>query len=280
MGLQIGNLVPKKEISFEDLKNKKVAVDASQMLYQFLSSIRQRDGTQLMDSSGNVTSHLQGIISRITNLIGKQVKLAFVFDGKPPLLKVHEQEEREYRKKQAEKKLEEAKEQEDEELILLYGAPKIVKNLTLSTKRRLPSGIYVSVTPELIELREVLNNLGIDREQLIALSILVGTDYNVGGIKGIGPKNALRLVKEYKNFDNLFKQVKPDFDWKRIYATIKNMPVIKEYKLNWKIVDEEAVKALLVDKHEFNEERVDNFLNQLSGKKQVSKDQKGLNKWF
>ena len=58
------------------------------------------------------------------------------------------------------------------------------------------------------------------------------------------------------------------------------MPVIKEYKLNWKIVDEEAVKALLVDKHEFNEERVDNFLNQLSGKKQVSKDQKGLNKWF
>src|SRR3989338_10334419 len=120
MGLQITELVPKKEISFKDLQNKKIAIDSSQMLYQFLSSIRQQDGTPLMDSKQRITSHLQGIITRVTNLMSKKIKLAFVFDGKPPLLKVKEQEEREYRKQIAEEKLEKAKEEGNEELMLKY----------------------------------------------------------------------------------------------------------------------------------------------------------------
>lgn len=339
MGLQISSLIPRREISLEDLKNKKVAVDASQMLYQFLSSIRQRDGTPLMDSSGNITSHLQGIISRISNLMSKQIKLVFVFDGKPPILKVKEQEEREYRKQLAEKKLENARKEEDEELILryskqisrltpsivreskelisalglpiiqapseaeaqaafmaernnvdyvassdydalLYGAPNIIRSLTLSTRRRLPSGSYVLVKPEVIELKQTLNVLGIDRDQLIILAILIGTDYNIGGVKGIGPKNALRLVKQHKRFDDIFKEVKADFDWKSIYATIKNMPVIKDYKLKWTNFDEAKIRKILIDQHEFNQERVDKIISSLKGNKPVLKDQKGLDKWF
>ena len=98
---------------------------------------------------------------------------------------------------------------------LLYGAPRLLTNLTLSQKRRLPSGATVKITPEVIGLADVLNHLGIDRDKLIALAILVGTDYNKG-IKGVGPKTALKLVKQEKNFDKLFKDVNADFNWKKI----------------------------------------------------------------
>ncbi len=336
MGLQISELVPKKQISFRDLENKKIAVDASQMLYQFLSSIRQQDGTPLMDKNGKITSHLQGIITRVTNLMQQNIKLAFVFDGKPPLLKIKEVEEREYRKQIAEEKLEKAKEEGDEALMmkyakqstrltremadetkelitalglpviqapseaeaqcafmneqhdvdfvgssdydsLLYGAPKIVRNITLSTKKRLPSGAYVTVNPELIELKETLHNLGIKKDQLIILAILVGTDFNKGVLR-IGPKTALKLVKQYKNYDKLFKEVKADFNWKQVYATFKNMPIIKNYKLNWKKPDLEKINGILVDRHDFNEERVQKNLQRII--KIKKKTSENLNKWF
>ena len=120
MGLNISQIIPKKEISLDDLKNKVLAVDASQMLYQFLSSIRQPDGTPLMDSKNNITSHLMGISTRIPNLIERNIKLVFVFDGKPPSLKIHEKEQREHRKQLAEEKLEKAREEGDEESMLKY----------------------------------------------------------------------------------------------------------------------------------------------------------------
>jgi len=337
MGLQISELIPKKQVSFKDLENKTIAIDASQMLYQFLSSIRQQDGTPLMDKNGNITSHLQGIITRVTNLMQQKVKLAFVFDGKPPLLKVKEQEEREYRKQIAEEKLEKAKEEGNEELMLkyskqtvrlkkemsdetkelisalglpviqapseaeaqcaficerndvdfvgssdydslLYGAPKVVRNLTLSSRRRLPSGVYISVNPEVIELKKALDDLGINQDQLIVLGILVGTDYN-NGVNKVGQKTALKLVKQYKNFDELFNKVKADFNWKQIYATFKNMPIIKNYKLSWNKPDVEKIKEILVERHDFNEERINKNLDRIINLKK-NKSNESLNKWF
>ena len=342
MGIKFTGLVPRKEISFDDLKGKKIAIDASNMLYQFLSSIRQKDGTPLMDSEGNVTSHLMGIFSRLTNLMNRDMKLAVVFDGKPPLLKLKEQEEREHRKRVAEAKMQKALEEEEEEeaykyakqtsrltrvmveeskeLVsalgmpviqapseaeaqaaficekgdvwavassdmdcLVYGAPRMIPNLTLSQKRKLPSGGYVITAPEMFELKDVLNTLGINKDQLLVLGILIGTDYNIGGVKGIGPKTALKLVKQYKNFDELFEQVKPDFNWKEIYAVFKSMPIMKNYQLKWKDVDADKVKEILVERHEFNEERVENGLKKL--KKEIDetkkkKSQKGLGDFF
>jgi flap endonuclease-1 len=337
MGLQISELVPKKEISFKDLQNKKIAVDASQMLYQFLSSIRQQDSTPLMDSKQRITSHLQGIITRITNLMAQDIKLCFVFDGKPPLLKIKTQEEREYRKQLAEEKFREAKEEQNEELMLryskqsirlkremideskeliralglpviespsesdiqmafmneredvwacassdfdclLHGAPRLVRNLTVSQRKRISSGAYINVSPQVIELEEVLNNLGINQDQLIVLSILIGTDYNYG-VPKVGPKTALRLVKQYKNFDNLFKEIKADFDWKKIYAVFKNMPVIKNYKLRWDKPNVEKIMKLLVDEHEFNQERVQKNIDRIINVKKIH-EQGNLTKYF
>lgn len=332
MGVQISELVTKKDIEIEYLKNKIVAIDFSNVCYQFLSSIRQPDGTLLMDNKGRVTSHLVGIFTRSSNLMEKGVKLCYVFDGKSPLLKVKEQEEREYRKQIAEEKLREAKEKEDiekmykyskqtirlskeiieesKELLtamgipviqapseaeaqaafmcerkdvdfvgsqdydtLLFGAPRLVRNLTISQRKKLPSGGYTIVRPQLIELKDTLKHLGIKQDQLIVLAILIGTDFNIGGVRGIGPKTALNLVKQHKNFDKLFKEVKAEFNWKEIFAVFKSMPLMKNYQLKFKNVDERKIKKLLIDEHDFSEERVEKTLERIKGK------DAGLGKW-
>ena len=87
MGVDLGELLERKKIEIRDLSGKWVAVDAFNTLYQFLSIIRQRDGTPLMDRQGNVTSHLSGLLYRTTNLIEAGVKVAFVFDGEAPTFK-------------------------------------------------------------------------------------------------------------------------------------------------------------------------------------------------
>jgi flap endonuclease-1 len=80
---------------------------------------------------------------------------------------------------------------------LLFGAPKLIRNVTISGRRKLPSkNVYVDVVPELVVLRRFLKECDITYEQLIDVSILIGTDFNPDGIKGLGPKTALKLIRE------------------------------------------------------------------------------------
>jgi len=104
MGVALTEILIKKDISIEFLKGKTIVVDSPIWLYQFISSIRQRDGTLLTDSNGNVTSHLIGLFSRIIHLMSNDIKLAFVFDGEPPSLKKQTLELRKKNKKKAEHK--------------------------------------------------------------------------------------------------------------------------------------------------------------------------------
>lgn len=87
MGVDLADLVTAAPRTLEDLRGRSVAVDAFNTLYQFLSVIRQPDGTPLMDRQGRVTSHLSGIVYRTTNLLATGIRPAFVFDGRPPQLK-------------------------------------------------------------------------------------------------------------------------------------------------------------------------------------------------
>ncbi|MEM3824316.1 MAG: flap endonuclease-1, partial [Candidatus Bathyarchaeia archaeon] len=85
---------------------------------------------------------------------------------------------------------------------LLFGAPRLVRNVTISGRRKLPGkNVYIEVEPEVIELEQVLKECGITHEQLIDVGILVGTDFNPEGIKGLGPKTALKLIKEYGSLE-------------------------------------------------------------------------------
>ena len=337
MGVKLGDITPKKQLSWEDLRGKTLAVDSSNMIYQFLSSIRQQDGTPLSDSKGNVTSHLVGLFSRIPNLMEKGIKLAFVFDGKPPALKFQEVTERIEKKKAAEIKYKEAVEEEDVDAMLKYSkqttkftkemaseskelltamglpviqapsesdaqmaymnkqndvwacatsdydpllhkAPRVLRNLTLAQKKKTSGGGYAPVFPELIELKEVLSSLELTHEQLVIVAILVGTDYNPGGIKGIGPAKALKLVQSGRKFEDIFKELGADFNWKKIEDTFKSMEVEKDYKIEFAEPDEENIKKLLL-KHDFSEERINNTLTRI---KTIGKDreQKNLSKWF
>ena len=96
MGVQISAIIPKTEIELKDLCGKKVAIDAYNTLFQFLSIIRQRDtGEPLRDSKGRITSHLSGLFYRTIKLIDVGIKPIYVYDGKPPDFKKKTIEERE-----------------------------------------------------------------------------------------------------------------------------------------------------------------------------------------
>ena len=113
MGVDIGDLFRWERISFDDLRDRIIAIDAHNVLYQFLSSIRQRDGTPLKDSKGQITSHLSGLFHRTANMVEAKIRPVYVFDGKPHPLKAKTLEERRKRKEQAEKEWKEALEAGD-----------------------------------------------------------------------------------------------------------------------------------------------------------------------
>ncbi len=332
MGVAISNLISAKETSIDQLQGKIIAVDAMNMLYQFVTTIRQQDGTPLKDSKGNVTSHLTGLFARTTRLMQKNLKLVFVFDGKMPSLKAAERARRDKVKEKAKEELREATTNRDisqmrklagrtsritSEMIqesktllyalgvpvvqapsegeaqaafmvaqgdcnivasqdmdcLIYGGPKMIRNLGLSPKRkRINALTYKTVQPEIISLESVLKSLAITLDQLRALAMLVGTDFNVGGIKGLGPKKSLALVKEFNtDFEGLFNKVhfkeECASNWKDVFETIAHMPTTKEYELVWKPINKDAVIDLLVEKHDFSSERINHALEEIQKSK-------------
>lgn len=168
---------------------------------------------------------------------------------------------------------------------LVFGAPRLIRNLAITGKKKKPGQLaYTIVKPELIELKDVLSTLKLTQDQLIALAMLVGTDYNVGGIKGIGPKKALKLVAEHpKDFGAMFESVKwsDSFEtpWEEIFDLFKHPAVETKYDLTWKRPDAKAVEKLLIDEHDFSAERVTKTLNDLM-KGAEERSQKGLSSFL
>jgi flap endonuclease-1 len=326
MGVNISGIIEPKYIELKQLSGKTIAVDAFNTIYQFLSIIRQRDGTPLMDSKGRTTSHLAGLFYRNINLLAENIKPCYVFDGEPPELKSDIKAERAARKQKARVKLVDARRRGDtaaalryaqqtavlnEEMIdeskrllhalgipfvqapgegeaqaafmckkgdvfatasqdfdaLLFSSPKLVRNINITGKRKIPGRQeYRQINPELIDLNDVLASLGISQEQLIMLGILVGTDYNAKGIKGIGPKKGLKLIKEHKTMD-VFKHVEWGFETspEKIFELFKN-PKTTDYSLNWHDIDTDSVKSILVDEHEFSDSRIDSAIEKVTGR--------------
>jgi flap endonuclease-1 len=171
---------------------------------------------------------------------------------------------------------------------LAFGAPKLVRNLTLAKKRKLPSGLAVSIQPEMIELEKVLNVLQINLDQLICLGILTGTDYNPGGVKGLGPKKSLQIVRQHKTPVQIFKSVESQlheqgnelgFDWSKIFELFKKPDVTSKYEIKFKEINEEKLKKILVKDHDFSEERVDSAIKKVIEGKEDMK-QANLKKFF
>ncbi len=95
MGVVLTPIVDPRPIALADLRDQVLAVDGQGELYQFLALIRLRDGSPLRDASGRITSHLSGLFFRTTRLLAEYApKLAFVFDGAPPVEKATELDRR------------------------------------------------------------------------------------------------------------------------------------------------------------------------------------------
>eukprot|EP01040_Poterioochromonas_malhamensis_P001312 gene1312-1389_t len=251
-----------KEQELENFTGRKVAIDASMAMYQFLIAVRFGPGggqasSMLMNEAGEVTSHIQGMFNRTIKLMTSGIRPVYVFDGKPPQMKGGELAKRLARRNRAQEELAEAKDNEEvedvdkfarrlvkvtrqhnedcRELLRLMGVPVIVAPCEaeaqcseLAKKKK----VYATATEDMdaltfrspklirkltfnqsaatkekqaileIDFETVLKGLGLTYEQFVDLCILCGCDY-CSTIKGIGPKTALKLIKQHKSIENI-----------------------------------------------------------------------------
>jgi flap endonuclease-1 len=167
---------------------------------------------------------------------------------------------------------------------LLFGAPKLIRNVTISGRRKLPSkNVYVDVVPEVVELGNVLKECGVTYEQLIDVAMLIGTDFNPDGVKGLGPKTALKLIKEHETLEKALPHLKnAEFpaEPQRIREIFLRPQVTDNYKLEWKESDVEGVVDFLCREKDFSEDRVRKALEKMQEGTKKLKGKTTLEKWF
>ncbi len=328
MGVKFKDIVSPEEISLKDLEGRTIAIDAYNTIYQFLSGIRQRDGSPLMNQNGNVTSHLSGILYRTASIVDKGIKPVYVFDGESHEHKAKTLEQRRAIKEEAMEKWREAKAagnieearkfairtsrmspyilESSKELLdymgipyvqaigegeaqgtymveqgnawavasqdydcLLFGAPRIIRNLTLS------GGLS---NLEYLELEKVLEELELSREQLIDVALMVGTDFNEG-IHGVGAKTGLKLIRNNSLEDVLVQkgitdvEVEPD----ELRDIFLKHEVNTDYEIKFKSAKKDKLIEFMCEEHGFSESRVLNVTDKL---KKLSSTQKSLEDWF
>ena len=167
---------------------------------------------------------------------------------------------------------------------LLFGAPMLMRNITISGRRKLPGKpVYIEIVPEIIELNRVLKELEITREQLVDVGILVGTDFNPEGVRGIGPKTALKLIKKHGSLEKLLptlKEAEFPAEPKRIREIFLKPKVTDSYKLKWKEPDDEGIVDFLCRERDFAEERVRKAIKKMSEGLRKAKGKVTLETWF
>ena len=347
MGVAFGSLIDnsiKKRIDLKDMNNKRFGIDAYNMLYQFVTTIRGIDGEPLKNEKGEITSHLSGLFYRASNLISNGIKPTFVFDGVSNELKNKTKQERRDKRKDAKKNYELAASEhnledmqkyakmsatinekiilESKELLsalgisyidspgeaeaqisymtnkdlfdytvsqdydcILFGSPNLLKNIGSSGKKKVPfKKIYVDVFPYVLESESVFSSLEINRQKIIWLSMLIGTDFN-DKVEKIGPKTALKLVKEYNSFEEIIKyleskKLEVNFDYKEIQDIFLNPNINEDPKIITSDFDKNRIEKILIDKANFEETRINNFLKTVIEKKEENNKQKAISDWF
>ncbi len=159
---------------------------------------------------------------------------------------------------------------------LLIGSPVLIRNLTSSSKRKLPGKkAYTPIHPERIYLNQALDRLGISRKQLVDMAILMGTDFNEG-IKGIGPKKSLDLIKKNGNIENVLSTIGSDTaptfqEIKQIRSLFSDPLVTDEYELHWSTPDDGEVIRFLCDSFQFSKSRVESMLKKFEPIQEMKK---------
>ncbi len=339
MGIKLSDIVEAEKRSLSDFSNKKIAIDGYIVLYQFITSIRTADGQMLTDFQGRPVSHLKGILSRTSRIVGEGIMPVYVFDGKPHPLKSNTLDARRAIKEKAAEEYQKALEEGDmvrakmkaaqtsrvtKEMVeqaktmltymgiphvqapgegeaqaaqmaakgdvwacasqdfdaLLFGAPRLLRNITSTGRRKLPGvNRYTSVVPEYIDLQMVLDAMGITRDQLIDMALLIGTDFNPG-IRGVGPKTALKLIKQHGTLEEIVREKGYEIENADVVKNIFSEPnVTDDYELKWGMTNDEKLKEFLCGDFGFSEDSVNNSLKNLTEFKEKT-EQRSLDQFF
>jgi flap endonuclease-1 len=343
LGVQLGDLVESRKVAIEDLTGRTIAFDGNNIIYQFLSIIRGKQGEPLRDQSGHITSHLSGLIYRNSNLMEAGVKIVYVFDGRPHAFKKETLDKRRHVRQKAQVEYEKAVKEGDEEKArrygqqavvattdivedskrlltdmgipwvqapgegeaqtaymaakgdvwgaasqdydsLLYGAPRYLRNLSITGRRKLPrKNVYIKIEPEILELDKVLKDLEITRDQLIDVGILVGTDYNPDGVKGVGPKTAIKLIKKYGSLEAALPHLE-DAAFPHTLEELKELflhpRVTDDYELEWRQPDTAAIIGFLCGERNFGQSRVMNAIEKMNKGFSVAGKRTTLDRFF
>ncbi len=164
---------------------------------------------------------------------------------------------------------------------LLFGAKKLVRNFANSGKRKLPNrNTTIEVEPEIIDLNKTLNDLGITREQIVDIGIMIGTDFNPDGFERIGPKTALKAIKQHGRLEEIpqIQEKLGQIDYKQIREIFLNPKVVQVSVLKFDDVDYDGITSYLTKERNFSTERIETSLNRL--KKAIEKKSHTLEQWF
>ena len=164
---------------------------------------------------------------------------------------------------------------------VLFGAKKLVRNFTNSGRRKIPNrNTYVDIEPEIISYQKNLDALGITGNQLIDIGILVGTDFNPDGFERIGPKTALKLIKEYDKLEDIpqIQDQLNQIEYRQIRDIFLHANVTEIGKIEFMDADYSGIVDYLANERSFSQERVQASLNRL--KRGLEKRSHTLEKWF
>lgn len=164
---------------------------------------------------------------------------------------------------------------------ILCGARRLVRNFTSSGRRKLPNrNAYVDVVPEVVDAQRTLGSLGITREQLVDVGILIGTDFNPGGFERIGPKTALKLIRRHSRLEDV-PQVQDQLgrtDYEQIRRIFLEPEVADPGEIEFGEVDYEGTASYLAGERGFSEDRVNATLGRL--RKALERRSQNLDQWF
>jgi flap endonuclease-1 len=163
---------------------------------------------------------------------------------------------------------------------LLFGTPRLLRFLTISGQEYLPSkGVSRPIEPELITTAELLEHHQITKAQLVDLAILIGTDFNEG-VKGVGPKTALKLIQKHGSIEKLPTEVraKSASHYREVREIFLNPPITLDYDLTYRPFQEEELFRFLCDERDFSHERVETIAYRMKEFHRFK--QSRLEKWF
>ncbi|HSF28023.1 MAG TPA: flap endonuclease-1 [Nitrosopumilaceae archaeon] len=164
---------------------------------------------------------------------------------------------------------------------LLFGAKKLVRNFTNSGRRKLPNrNTTIEIEPEIIDLEKTLSELAISREQLVDVGILIGTDFNPNGFERIGPKTALKAIKEYGKLESVpqIQEKLQEIDYKQIRQIFLEPTVADVSSIEFGEIDFQAITNYLSSERSFSLDRVETSLNRL--KKAKERKSHTLEQWM